>query len=113
MDYLRDLIAFRQAHPVFHLSDFESIDQSVEVLKADFQIIALLYHEEDADYLLVFNGQTNTIRFTLPDGDWQLLAKDYHFLAADEEKPLLSNEHPLVVEELSLSILKQQGSEKS
>lgn len=113
VNYLSDLIRFRQVHPVFHLTDFESIDQAVEVLKADFQIIALLYHGEDTDYLLVFNGQTNTISFTLPEGDWQVLAENYHFRSADEEKSLLSSEHPLVVEELSLSILKQQGSEKA
>jgi pullulanase len=77
-DYMKNLIAFRKAHPAFRMPSQDMVQNHLEFLPTPkTQMIA--YHikgkpngEKFKDILVIFNANTENVNFTLPKGKWHV-----------------------------------------
>lgn len=80
VQYLSDLLALRHRSELFHLHSFDAIQTHTKIIKADFQIIGIRYTNNQDDFIVIFNAQDDDVGCWIPDGEWQVLARDNRFL---------------------------------
>lgn len=77
-DYMKQLIAFRKAHPAFHLPTQDMVQSHLEFLAVPSpQVIAYQLKgkpngEKFKQILLIFNANKEAINFTLPKAKWRV-----------------------------------------
>lgn len=99
--YVQQLIALRKAEPLFRLTDYAAIQQSMSVLRADYQIVALAL----GDYILVFNAQHNVLNYDLPSGDYQLVIHDGDVYV--ENRPVVSIAESIAIQPFRPLVIKR------
>jgi len=76
-DYYRGLIAFRKAHPALRLRSRTEVSRQVHPLPChDPQTLAFLIDEGEERIFIVFNGSTQAVSVTLPEGKWHPCIRD-------------------------------------
>jgi pullulanase len=76
VEYVKDLIALRKAHPAFRLGSTEAIQRHLSFLDTgeDGQLIAYRIQgapgDEWEDIIVVLNGAAERRRIVLPEGEW-------------------------------------------
>jgi pullulanase len=85
VDYYKDLIALRKAHPAFRMQKNEMVQQNLVFLQVnDPQLIAyqLKDHANNDSWqqiVVIFNGAEVEKNFVLPKGLWQTALENYQF----------------------------------
>ncbi|MCW6659294.1 type I pullulanase [Aerococcaceae bacterium NML191292] len=99
--YVQKIIALRKAEPLFRMTDYRAIQQSMRVLRADYQIVAL----QLADYILVFNAQQNILNYELPAGDYQLVVHDGEVYL--DNQPIIQVERTIAIQSYRPLVVKK------
>lgn len=98
--YYKDLIALRKAHRGFRLTTQEEIARAVHFLcQGDDGIVSFTITTDEECLLVVYNGNRDERRVSLPDGEWHMLLS-----TTDAEGKWCCNQ---VVPGLSACILKR------
>jgi pullulanase len=84
-DFMKQLIAFRKAHPAFHLPTQDMVQNHLEFLAVPSpQIIAYQLKgkpngEKYKQILLIFNANKEAISFNLPKAKWRVALNDWQW----------------------------------
>lgn len=82
MEYYRQLIALRKAHPAFRMTSAEDIARNIVFDKAEgdnlisYSIKNHANGDEWAEIKLVFNGSAEPREVKIPRGEWTVIARD-------------------------------------
>ena len=84
MDYYRDLIAFRKAHPAFRLGDAELVRRHLEFLPTQDCVVAYRLKDHAGgdmwqDIYVVLNANRQSRTITVPDGNYTIVCRDGQF----------------------------------
>jgi pullulanase len=89
VEYYKDLIALRKAHPAFRMHTNEMIQKNLTFLPVnDAQLIAyqLKDHANEDRWqqiIVIFNGAEVEKKIDLPGGMWKVALRDYQFQQED------------------------------
>lgn len=78
-NYYRALIALRRAHPAFRMGTAQEIRENLVFLDAPRNIVAFILAGKNVgdsweEILVIFNGDLEDSKITLPDTEWKLVA---------------------------------------
>ncbi len=77
-DYMKNLIAFRKAHPAFHMPSQAMVQNHLEFLPTPkpqmiaYQIKGKPNGEKFREILVIFNANEESVTFDLPKGKWRV-----------------------------------------
>lgn len=83
-EYIKELIAFRKAHPLLRMSAHEEVEDHSEVMPSSDGTIQLRLFDESEELLIFVNPIPRAKVFILPDGEWEMLVSD----TMASEKPM-------------------------
>jgi pullulanase len=74
-NYYRNLIALRKAHPAFRMSDAAQVAQAINFADAPANVVAYsldgtLAGDTWNKIYVIYNGNTEAVEMTLPEGNW-------------------------------------------
>lgn len=75
-EYIKELIAFRKAHPLLRMSAHEEVEDHSEVMPSSDGTIQLRLFDESEELLIFVNPIPRAKVFILPDGEWEMLVSD-------------------------------------
>ena len=84
VQYHRELIALRKAHPVFRMDDPELIQRVLHFPESGSDQVVILHADAKAagdtwnELIMVFNGKEDAYSYSLPDGEWKLIGNGLH-----------------------------------
>lgn len=84
VEYYKELIALRKAHPAFRMSDASQIAKHLKFDKVSapnlvsYSLTGNANGDEWKEIKVVFNGADNDVEVNIPKGDWKIIAYDGH-----------------------------------
>jgi pullulanase len=93
VEFYRQMIALRKAHPAFRMAKGEMVRANLEFLPADdphivaFQLKDHANNDPWKEITVVFNGSGQEKSFEVPAGPWNVALQDHQFV---EELPVIS-----------------------
>lgn len=76
LDYFRDLVAFRRAHPLLRLKDYSTISSHYELLQSDNHIISFSLSDASEELIIIFNAREDKAAAAVKPGSWEVLIWD-------------------------------------
>lgn len=76
LGYYQGLIAIRKAFPILRMTDSSEIDRRVTDVPSGSHAMAFLIEGCQERLFIAFNADSACFSWTLPDGDWDVLAED-------------------------------------
>lgn len=67
---VKDLIQLRKSEPLFRLTSYEAIRETMNVVRQDYQIMSFEYRCPEYTLHVVFSAQNNVLNYKLPKGDY-------------------------------------------
>ncbi|WP_462411274.1 type I pullulanase [Neobacillus sp. Marseille-QA0830] len=101
VEYVKGLIEIRKSHPCFRVPDTEKILSSIKSLPVAEPLLALLYHVDEEELILLVNPLAKNQTVSLPDGDWLVLA-DHKEAGMTPQTAILGGD--VLVEPISLNV---------
>lgn len=98
--YFKNILAFRNAHPIFYEGSVEEMAQKRQYLLIEEDHMAFYC----GDYLVLSNAKSEAFAFVVPEAKYQVLVKGLDFF--DESREAFEVKEALVVPENSLAIYK-------
>ena len=85
VNYVKQLIALRKAHPAFRMTTTEDIQKHLEFLPGDDLLVAYQLKDnangdEWKDIIVAFNGSTEEKEVSIENGDWNQVLNGEHFV---------------------------------
>lgn len=109
LEYFKDLITLRRAHPLFRQRDQAAIHKKVRVLHNKGGIIAMSLKDDTEELLVLFNGNDRKRRVRISNGRWEVLVRDMDVLA--EPAAIQFRTGLTRIEPLSVLILKKAADQ--
>lgn len=103
---VKNLISLRKAEPLLRLKSFEEIGEKMTILKASYQIVAFEYRGEGERMILVFNAQSNPLKFSLDPGDYIMKLVDGAVMLDDQH--MTGHIDHFLIEPYTTLLLKQK-----
>jgi pullulanase len=102
VEYIKGLIQIRKTFACFRLRTAREIRRCIKRLSAASPILGFLYQTGQAEMILVINPAAKTHSFSLPKGEWSVLAD--HQFAGSSPRGVVFRDH-LMLEPISLNVL--------
>ena len=67
---VKDLIQLRKSEPLFRLTSYEAIRETMNVVRQDYQIMSFEYRCPEYTLHVVFSAQNNLLNYKLPKGNY-------------------------------------------